>query len=291
MSKDLETGNGKTYVNSSITNESKSIEQSINTQDKNSINATSKRMGKYYIAGNVGDTKLTAFVDTAADLSLISPEWLEHGRVMKIKKPIVIKSFDNVSVQNLKEVLYLEVDFGEAQKILKFYVCETNAPIIGIDILRDENQKVSINTKTEMLTIDGKPIKTSASAERAKAALTVRMAELANSEASENRGQNWVKVKRKMTIEPRQIASVEVECERPVDGTSEYVFLSFHDETEEGKKFYIPSIAVNTSTEVLKVWVENTSKERRVLKEGMPLGSMKSSDHADHSLRSCMPYP
>ena len=278
MSKDLETGNGKTFVNSSVTNESKSIEQSIKTQAKHSINATSRKRGKYYIAGNVGDTKLTAFVDTAADLSLISPEWLEHGRVVKLKKPIVIKSFDNVSVQNLKEVLYLEVDFGEAQKILKFYVCETNAPIIGIDILRDENQKVSINTKTEMLTIDGKPIKTSASAEKAEAALTVRMGEMANSEATENRGQNWVKVKRKMTIEPRQIASVEVECERPVDGTSEYVFLSFHDETEEEKKFYIPSIAVNTSKEVLKVWVENTSKERRVLKEGTPLGSMKRCD-------------
>ena len=223
----------------------------------------------------MGDAQLTAFVDTAADLSLISPKWKEYGRVMKMKKPMVIRSFDNVSVQDLEEILYLDVDFGETQKILKFYVCETNAPIIGIDILRDLQQKVSINTKTEMLTIEGKSMKTSPSESEARDALELRMAESANKTSEHGQSRNWVKIKRKVTIEPKQIASVEVECERPVDGTSEYVFLSFHDEMEEGKKFYVPSIAVNTATETLKVWVENTSKERRVLRKGIPLGSMK----------------
>ena len=112
------------------------------------------------MSAKVKNEVITPFIDTAADLSLIPPKWREYGLCKQMEKSMRIKSFDGQSTQKLEETLEIKMNFGTTRTKLKFYVCDIDTPIIGIDILRNEKMKISMNTKTENLHINGVAIKT-----------------------------------------------------------------------------------------------------------------------------------
>ena len=124
------------------------------------INTANNKDGKYYVSGYVENTVMCAFVDTAADLSLIPHSWRNYGKVTKLRKHIRIKSFDGKSVQTLRESVHLKINFGNVSANLKFYLCKTKSPIIGVDLLRDRRLNLSINTKNEKFYINKRSIKT-----------------------------------------------------------------------------------------------------------------------------------
>ena len=92
----------------------------------------------------MGDHQIfTSFIDTAADISLVSEKWRKYGNYQKLDKPIKVKSFDGKSSQILKESVILKINFGTITTKLKFYICKVETPIIGIDLLRDPRQTIN----------------------------------------------------------------------------------------------------------------------------------------------------
>ena len=79
-------------------------------------------------------------------------------------------------------------------------------------------------------------------------------------------------MKNKVVLRPHEVTCVEVVSDRPMSVNANHVFLSHHDDDDEGP-FYIPSITVSGGP--MKLWVENTSEERRAVKRGTPLGVIK----------------
>ena len=129
------------------------------------------------MSGYVERKILCAFVDTAADLSLVPHSWSRYGKVSKLKKTIKIKSFDGKSAQILKHCVHLKINFGNIAAKLKFYLCKTKSPIIGVDLLRDPELHLSINTKSEKFYIDKKSMRTAKNEEISDQYLRERLSE------------------------------------------------------------------------------------------------------------------
>ena len=166
------------------------------------------KKGKYYVSAKVKNEVITPFIDTAADLSLIPPKWREYGLCKQMEKSMRIKSFDGQSTQKLEETLEIKMNFGTTKTKLKFYVCDIDTPIIGIDILRNEKMKIS---KTENLHINGVAIRTMTGVGSSEHALDERMEETENKTTKEKERNIWLKVKKETTIEAHQVSAVEVD--------------------------------------------------------------------------------
>ena len=74
-----------------------------------------------YVEGRI----LCAFIDTAADLSLIPHSWKRYGKTTRLRKNIKIRSFDGKSKQILRKTVSLKINFGNVAVNLKFYLCKT----------------------------------------------------------------------------------------------------------------------------------------------------------------------
>ena len=144
----------------------------------------------------------TAFIDTAADISLVSEKWKKYGIVNKLDEPIKVKSFDGKSSQKLKESIVLKINFGGAKIKLKFFICKVQTPIIGIDLLRDPRLKLSINTKTNNFHVNKHTIKTRENEMLAKDEMEIRMNDSKKKEKSRanEKKVNWVRVKDTITL-------------------------------------------------------------------------------------------
>ena len=146
-----------------------------------------------YVEGRI----LCAFIDTAADLSLIPHSWKRYGKTTNLRKNIKIRSFDGKSKQILRKTVSLKINFGNVAVNLKFYLCKTKAPIIGVDLLRDPKLNLSINTKNEKFYIDQRSMKTANNEITSDEFLHNRIdqAKTNNEIRSDNTRINWIRSK------------------------------------------------------------------------------------------------
>ena len=240
---------------------------------------TKPRKGKYFVSAKVGENIITPFIDTAADLSLISSEWSEQGDRERLKKPIKIKSFDEKSEQELRETVELKLKFGKTTSKMKFYICDVMTPIIGIDQLRDGQKQLSIDTETENFYVNNIAIKTAPNSEESVQRLMEREKDQ-NRKTKKSTKRTWLTVEKTTTLEPHQVSMVRVECDGKIKNSS-HVFLSHHDEDDDSPLF-IPSMKLTETKGPMTIWVENKSGERRKLEKGTPMGEIKiCGNHID----------
>ena len=114
--------------------------------NEESINASGRKRGKYWVSAYVGESKniVSFFCDSAADLSICGEDVAKLGVRKPLMNPISIRSFDNFSKQTITETVTLKLHFGNLVVSLRFYVCTTTHPIIGIDLWRNSTLNLSL---------------------------------------------------------------------------------------------------------------------------------------------------
>ena len=241
------------------------------------ISAFRKKRGKYYLAGKIGSSEILMFSDSAADISITDHATGRLGKIEKLSTPIKIRSFDNRSTQLITETSTLRIHFGTVVAIMRFFICQTEYTIIGIDIFRNSRLNVSLNTKTELLWIEKYPIKTACSPEEAIKELRLRMSnEKQRREHKMNdRRPNWVRSKTKQTAKPYSLTDIEVATDYSLDTKEKYVFLSMFDDNQETEELYVPSMIMHDTNGQFLVTIENKSKNAICFGKGTPIGEIK----------------
>ena len=222
----------------------------------------------------------TAFIDTAADISLVSEKWRKYGIVNKLDEPIKVKSFDGKSSQKLKESIVLKINFGGAKIKLKFFICKVQTPIIGIDLLRDPRLKLSINTKTNNFHVNKHTIKTRENEMLAKDEMEIRMNDSKKKEKSRanEKKVNWVRVKDTITLKPKRVTDIIVEPDTMPSDRRKQAFLSLFDEDIDS--FFIPSLIIWNLKHQFVLPIENKTKDSITITRGAKLGELKSCSNS-----------
>ena len=251
----------------------------ISDDDDETINATGKKRGKYWVSAYVGDTKniVSLFCDSAADLSICGEDVAKLGVRKPLMNPMTIRSFDNISKQTITETVTLKLHFGNLIVSLRFYVCSTTHPIIGIDLWRNSTLNLSLNTATEKFLIGKYSFTTKPSEHASVEELVRRKAEYKNRKKAReaNKAKNWARMIEDRTINQNSIAHVTLETDMPLNPELDYVFISMFDNDDEDEQLSIPCIYLSNSKGKFTIPIENKTNQKQKLKKTSPMGEVK----------------
>ena len=238
-----------------------------------------------YVEGRI----MCAFIDTAADLSLIPYSWKRYGKITKLRKHIKIRSFDGKSKQILKKSVSLKVNFGNVAVNLNFYLCKTKTPIIGVDLLRDPHLHLSINTKNEKFYIDRRSMRTANNEITSDEYLQNRIDQAkTNNEIHKDKKQiNWLRSKQDFILKPNSTTDIITKCDLKPSKHEKQSLLSLYD--NDNDDIYIPSMILWSPEKDIVITIENKTDQKLLLKNGTPLGELKPcTDTINH--RSVMAF-
>ena len=105
---------------------------------------------KYYITAGVDKRVTTSFVDSGADVSILPRRLAPNVPLIKLQRPVTNGGFSSASKPVLVDVT---LDFHPGKVNTSFYICDTKIPILGNDILRNKELRLSLCTGKELLSI------------------------------------------------------------------------------------------------------------------------------------------
>ena len=247
--------------------------------NEESINASGRKRGKYWVSAYVGESKniVSFFCDSAADLSICGEDVAKLGVRKPLMNPISIRSFDNFSKQTITETVTLKLHFGNLVVSLRFYVCTTTHPIIGIDLWRNSTLNLSLNTLSEKFLIGKFSFTTKPSEEESVEELVRRKTEYKRQKKATDmtKEKNWARLDQDCTIAKNSIANVILETDKPLNPKLEYVFISMFDDDEENDKLSVPCVYINNNTGKFVIPIENKTTQNQRLKKTTALGEVK----------------
>ena len=243
------------------------------------IDATSFKRGKYWVSAYVGQSQeiCSFFCDSAADLSICGEDVAKLGIRKPLMNPITIRSFDNISKQTITETVTLKLHLGNLNVSLRFYVCTTTHPIIGIDLWRNSTLNLSLNTLTERFDIGKYSFVTKPTEQEAIEELIRRKAEYKSKKKAEAKteSRNWARLENDVIIGQNDMANVILVTDTPLKANLDYVYISLYDGDEENEQLSIPCVLLSNNNGRFVVPIENKTKQILTLKKSTPLGEVK----------------
>ena len=125
------------------------------------IKVLSGQGSKFWIAGLINDEIVTAFADSAADISLFPKDKAEGMIRTELEKPFEVSGFRGKESVLITHTVEVVMDFKPGILKTSFYLCDTRDLIIGSDILQDRDKKVSLHTGDRCFEVDDYKINTS----------------------------------------------------------------------------------------------------------------------------------
>ena len=252
------------------------IQASNCTESDQSINVVEEKKGKYYVAAVVSSTIKVFFVDSGADLSCCNEDLAKYGERKILRKPIKIQSYDEESHQTVTESVIIRLHFGPVIAHLRFYVCNTRQNIIGCDLLRNNDVRISLNTFNEIMCIGNFRFLTMPTEDEAIEELERRrkLHKEKLTSSQNNRGRNWARVTVNCLLKPHSVANVVLKTDHELSPEKEYVFISLFDEDVDDQ-IGIPCVKIGKNNGKFMIPVENLSGSDYGLKAKTALGEVK----------------
>ena len=253
--------------------EEKLVKLSGNPSRRISATKSGEGGGKYYVAAEVNGSLVCLFFDTGAEVSLWPLKYQESGRGGKVETlntPISLRGFDDVHSCEITRKTEIELNFSKVSVRAGFYLCDVPQPLIGNDILRNVFLNVSIDTKSEMITLGSVKMKTRDSVRGAKEQFKKEIESSSLGKVTRETP-SWVRASKKTIIPPRSVSMINYDI---VDDKDEIVILSNHD--NDDLDVFIPSVKRNTKNSPKQIIVENRRNRSIVIPKGFVIGESKS---------------
>ena len=177
---------------------------------------------KYYVTAGVDKSATTFFVDSGADVSILPRRCAPHAPLVKLQRPVTIGGFtrstDPIIVTHKIDVI---LNFHPGKVKASFYVCDTKVPIIGSDLLRNKELKLSLHTGKEIVTIRQHVINTKASPAESRGEYIRRCekGEIAYAREMSNTLQttSWMRASEEMILPPDSMTLVKAYIDAPFE--------------------------------------------------------------------------
>ena len=109
---------------------------SSNCPTLNILSSTKIGGKKYFVTACMPNSRLfTAFCDSGADVSAVSPKMVTGLPLIELEEPLVVKGFDGNRTTAITHKVELELNFHPGWLKDYFYVCDVPHAIIGNDTL------------------------------------------------------------------------------------------------------------------------------------------------------------
>ena len=215
------------------------------------ISSSTKIGGKkYFVTACLPNSKLfTAFCDSGADVSAVSPKMVAGLPLIELEEPLVVKGFDGNRTTAITHKVELELNFHPGGLKDYFYVCDVPHAIIGNDILQNDEHHLSLETGKKFFHIGSDIIFTKSSPFLSISEYKRRRLSSVSSYRRAYKhhchGRNWVRLLQDYRLEPNSITIVEGYVDNYfADAQS---FLSLYDgsylNAADCGHIYIPSLS------------------------------------------------
>ena len=105
------------------------------------------------MSGSVKNDVINFMVDSAADISVIPLKFVAHLPLQKLDSPFQVEGFNGEICAKVDHRVDLEVKFVPGRLKTSFYVCDAIMPIIGTDLLRNKDLRLSLETGTNVFKV------------------------------------------------------------------------------------------------------------------------------------------
>ena len=133
------------------------------------------RRGKYFVSATIHQPSkdglpygvgalTTFFLDSGADLSVLSDAHLVGVAKRKFEKPFAVEAFDGDARVTITHAVDVLLNFRPGVVAVSLFVCDVPTPILGLDIFRDLKLGVGFDTASGIFRIGWDMILTQSSA-------------------------------------------------------------------------------------------------------------------------------
>ena len=237
-------------------------------------NGKNSKLGRYFVAAEIQKVPTAILLDTGAEISVAPPEYRNMGKLTKLREPIYVKGFSGTEREKCTEKVRLKLDLGTAKYIITFYICNTSHVIIGSDLLRNRDSKLSINTRTCRVRIGESSYYMDPDEDDAIRSLDRRQ------NSNERRGRDHDDVVRTMnpiTVPAFDFAYLEVRVKTYQNESM--VFLSDSDDNDMTSQLYMPSGLVQPKNRRFRIQVHNRSNKDICMKSNARVGRICQQSH------------
>ena len=229
----------------------------------NELSGKRPSRGRYFVGARIKNEIVPVLIDTSADISLAPMRFAEMGIRARLRKPFEVKAYDGQSRTKITETTTLTLDFGDMTSNIEFFSTEVEFLIIGSDLLRSTDKRMSLNTKTNIFKVSEKEVSVQASAEEAVSSWKKEGV----SEKKDGK-RRWATINKTTTIPAWTTASVKITANGQGDQ-----FLSLFDSEED--KIFTPSIHMeNNNNHTFWSVLQNKQDKDITLERGTPIGRM-----------------
>ena len=201
-------------------------------------------------------------IDTGADISLASTKYANMGVKARLRKPFEIKAYDGLTRTKITETSTIMLDFGNVTSYIEFFSSEVEYVMIGADLLRSTDQRMSLNTKTDTFKVRETTMSTHGSAEEA-----MKSWKKGDAEKARDR-RRWATINRTTTIPAWSRTNVKITANRDGDH-----FLSSFD--SDNDNILIPSKKMeNNNNHTFWTIIENKQDKTITLERRTRVGKM-----------------
>ena len=208
---------------------------------------------KYFVSGVVGGRGIDSFVDSGADLSVVPPEDVQHLSKQRLDRPFVVNGFTGGSKAEITHFVDATLDFCPGKVSGRFYVVDTPVAILGSDLLRDPQLRLSLETGEDILRIGSDVIFTKRTAADARGELRRRRRNGSCSYRQESRHLQsktaWLRSSRRVILPPKSltVVSAVLESATPISKVHSVFSLFDAGSSSNDGDIFIPSMSFDTA--------------------------------------------
>ena len=226
---------------------------------------------KYFVCVKIGKKTVVFMVDTGAQTSLLATNESQYLEKKQLRKPVKLRGFNNQIGSICHSYVEDKAEFVPGSLKLRFLVTDIPYSIIGTDILKNRNLKISLETDTGILRVGTERIQTSATEVEARAAYAHRRRE---QEVGDGGVSGVLRLADEVILPPHEILLVKA----TISGkrlTGELIFYSHYDLAD--KNIFIPSIAMEGNRDIYPIPVQNKTGRPVKLPKAMIFGRVWDS--------------
>ena len=229
------------------------------------------RGAKYFVSGVVKGRGVDQALDTGADLSVAAADDVQHLPKIKLEEPFVVNGFTKDSQVLITHAVDMEIDYNPGKLVGRFYLAPSPITLIGSDLFRDKNARLSLDTREEIMRIGADVIHTKTSAADARSELRRRRRVGTASVRGENRRlrstTSWIRSVQRVVLPPSTVTIVSAKVDSTAPVSRVHSLFSLFDAGSEKIKsdIFIPSTCYNQQVSTYQLPVENRSDKEFVL--------------------------